>query len=299
MPCTCPVECWPAPPSAASKRPVYSPQKSYRGARSFLRPCGQCISCRIEKSQDTATRIMHETTLHDHNLFLTLTYDEKHLPAHGSLNPEDLTKLLKRLRHHQGPLRYYGVGEYGTELLRPHLHIITFGLALPDLTPAAQSKAGEVLYTSQTLTDIWGKGIAQIGTVTPKSAAYVARYSLKKITGDRKEEAYRRVNPETGETWTVAPEFARMSRRPGIGMGWYQQFKNDCFPSDYLIRDGRRIRVPRLYALKLPEHELTALKLQRRQHATSEQAKADNTERRLMTKHESAGLRADHLKREL
>ena len=82
-------------------------------------------------------------------------------------------------------------------------------------------------------------------------------------------------------------------------MTWFDKFKTDCVPSDFLIRDGKRIRVPRGYIEKLPEHEKAAIKSKRRQHAKTEQAKADNTERRLMTKHESAKLRAARLKREL
>ena len=300
MACTCPVEIWPAPPGAATKRPVYSPQRSYQGAKSDLRPCGHCTSCRLEYSQGWATRIDHETKSHEHNYFVTITYDNDHLPAGGSLKPEDVTKYLKRLRRHLGRLRYVLTGEYGEQTLRPHYHAITFGLELPDLKLADYvSQSGEPQWTSETADRIWGKGKVIFGTVTPKSAAYVARYAMKKQTGERKKEAYRRLDPETGEIYGVLPEFIRQSRNPGIGMTWFDKFKTDCVPSDFLIRDGKRIRVPRGYIEKLPEHEKAAIKSKRRQHAKTEQAKADNTERRLMTKHESAKLRAARLKREL
>ena len=242
---------------------------------------------------------MHEAKSHDQNYFLTITYADEHLPEGGSLRQADYVKFLKRLRRHCGSLRYYIVGEYGDQTNRPHYHAITFGLALADLVPITRSGSDEVLYASETLNRIWGKGNVLVGAVTPKSAAYVARYAMKKQTGERKKEAYRRINPETGETWDVDPEFARMSRNPGIGMSWFQQSKGDCFPSDFLIRDGQRVRVPRGYTEKLSEQEKAAIKLKRKQFANNADRKADNTERRLMTKHDSAQLRAARLTREL
>ncbi len=90
-------------------------------------------------------------------------------------------------------------------------------------------------------------GFCSIGDVNYKSAAYVARYIMKKITGPPAEEHYSRSNPITGEIWQVMPEYTTMSRRPGIGAGWLDKYTTDVYPDDFIIMNNKKVRPPRFY----------------------------------------------------
>lgn len=176
-------------------------------------------------------RIMHESQLHEDNMFVTLTYDEENLPLDQGLHHEHFQKFMKRLRkyawkYHGKKLSYYMCGEYGEKFGRPHYHAIIFGLQMPDA-----KKFGK-LWNSEILQALWGLGYTSIGTVTLESAAYVARYIMKKITGDDAEKHYVKafVDEETGEivdTFKVAPEYNRMSTRPAIGKEWFKLYEGD------------------------------------------------------------------------
>jgi len=96
-----------------------------------------------------------------------------------------------------------------------------------------------------------------------ESAAYIARYVTKKVTGQRAAAHYERVSPSTGELVQVEPEFATMSRRPGIGAGWFAKYGSEVYPSDEVIVRGRACRPPRYYDERLSEGELSALKARR------------------------------------
>ena len=112
-------------------------------------PCGNCLCCRINKSKEWAVRCVLESLYHDENLFITLTYDDDHLPADGLLYRSDVTKFIKRLRHYCS-VRYFGCGEYGTKNKRPHYHLILFGCHLDDLKPI-----GNGLYESKLINKLW------------------------------------------------------------------------------------------------------------------------------------------------
>lgn len=150
-------------------------------------PCGQCIGCRLERSRQWAIRLVKELRLHDRSSFLTLTYDDTHLPRLPSGKPtlvlEDVQLFLKRLRRHfePHPLRFFQCGEYGDAGGRPHHHMILFGEDFClDRKPIRSSASGYAQFESATLTSLWGKGFCTISDVTFESSAYVARYSLKK-----------------------------------------------------------------------------------------------------------------------
>lgn len=208
-------------------------------------PCGQCLGCRLDRVRDWSLRIGHESRLHATNYFLTLTYDDQHLPMPPSLNYGHIQTLNKALRKAFGPFRFFCVGEYGELTRRPHYHMITFGLQLPDLRRYG-GRDEMPTFESPRLNSLWGKGFCLIGGVTPQSAAYCAKYSLKKVNGDQAQSHYRWVSAD-GEVFQLEPEFARMSTRPGIGAAWYEQFHADVHTHDYVIRDGAKNPVPRYY----------------------------------------------------
>lgn len=295
MPCYHPVEAWKKRPGPDGKGGIVFCASAGVGLPIKI-PCSGCIGCRLDKAHQWAVRISHEAKLWDKNVFLTLTYSDAHLPANRSLDKTDLQKFWKRMRKHFGRLRYFAVGEYGEKLLRPHWHAIVFNLWFSDSVP--RGKRGEhQIWTSAKLDEIWGKGTCEIGSVSPDSAGYVARYSLKKITGDRAKKHYERVDPDTGEIWQVEPEMAFMSRRPGIGREWYERYKSDFFPDDFVIFKGRKSKVPSYYARQLPEDQLTAIKAQRKLSARSRAR--DNTPRRLLVREEVKLAQIKQLQRNL
>jgi hypothetical protein len=299
MVCTAPISAWPASPDAQDRRIVFSSFRSYQGARAKLVPCGQCLSCRLTKAQNWATRIHHEASGFEDNVFVTLTYSEDHLPADLSVSKAEFDLFIRRLIEHYGATRYFACGEYGGQTKRPHYHAILFGQGFPDRYFWSKSPGGDLLYRSPTLEKIWGKGNCLIGAVTLTSAEYVARYTVKKVNGDRVAAYLYRgeQHPLTGEIpWSVDPEFITMSRNPGLGSDWLEKFHRDVFPSDFLVINGRKRAVPPFYLRKLDDMEklrlVTSRKSSARQHAHN------NTDRRLMARTEVRELRADRLKRD-
>ena len=95
-------------------------------------PCGKCIGCRVARAAQWGNRCMHEASCYDHNRFVTLTYDDAHLPPNGFLDKTHLSKFLKKLRKKfpHNKLRFFAAGEYGEQTARPHYHLILFNYRL-------------------------------------------------------------------------------------------------------------------------------------------------------------------------
>lgn len=231
--------------------PITVPKKGYVDLRVQV-ACGQCVGCRVDRTEDWATRIVHETSLHELSIFVTLTYSDKFLPAGDSLVPGDLQLFFKRLRkrHEPAKLRYFAVGEYGDQLERPHYHAVIFGIDFADKRPHSKNENGDQLFTSDTLDSLWGKGFCQFGRVTLQSARYVAKYCVKKVNGSM----------AAGHYGGREPEFARMSLKPAIGSGWYERFKEEVYPSDFVVVGGKKRPPPRFYDRLLDREDEDALK---------------------------------------
>lgn len=210
--------------------------------------CKQCLGCRLDYSKEWAIRISHEASLYDFNSFATLTYNEEHLPADASLVVRDMQLFFKRLRkaYPHLKIRYYYCGEYGGKTNRPHYHAIIFNFYPEDAT-YWKSVNGYKYFTSKSLEKIWGLGFVTVGDVSPESAAYVARYSTKKVNGSRADEHYMRWHSDTGEIYHVKPEFSQASRGSGIGTDFYRRYATDFYPSDEVIIKGKRCRPPKFY----------------------------------------------------
>lgn len=202
----------------------------------FELPCGQCIGCRLERSRQWAVRIMHEADCWDRNCFITLTYDDDHLPSDNSLDVTEFQKFMKRFRKACGSLRFYHCGEYGDQFARPHYHACIFNYDFAD-KQLWRVRDGIRLYTSELLSELWPLGFSTVGELTFDSAAYVARYCTKKVTGDLADEHY------AGRK----PEYATMSRRPGIGRHWFDQFKGVTYRDDSVVLNGHEMKPPRYY----------------------------------------------------
>ncbi|WGL31288.1 replication initiator protein [Dipodfec virus UOA04_Rod_861] len=200
--------------------------------------CGKCIACKLEFARVWADRCYHESFMHRDNCFLTLTYADKFLPEYGSLSKRHVQLFLKRLRKVLSPktFRYFCVGEYGAESLRPHYHLILFGYIPDDLLPVGLSSSGVQQFTSPLIDKCWNMGLSTVAYFSREYCRYVAHYSLKKMTSE--------LNLPSG----FEPEFRLMSRRPGIGRGFVEKYENDLYNYDCVVYDnGARASVPRYY----------------------------------------------------
>lgn len=241
--------------------------------------------------------------MHDANSFITLTYNNEHLPTDYSLNHKHFQGFIKRYRKRIHPLklRYYVAGEYGDDRSRPHFHACIFGHRPDDLRLHAKSESGQYIYTSAFLTALWPFGFSSVGELTFESAAYVARYVMKKITGPNADRHYETVDPETGEISDRRPEYCRMSLKPGIGADWFRKYSSDVFPEDHVFSRGRPAKPPRYYDKLLDRVDpdlLEAIKFSRSEKAR--ERAGDNTPERLAVKETLANRRvSDFLKRRL
>ena len=239
--------------------------------------------------------------MYEDNCFITLTYNDKHLPYGGTLVKKHYQDFMKRLRqHYEGKkIRYFHCGEYGEESSRPHYHACLFNLDFKDKELYSE-KDGIRLYTSETLEKIWKKGFCTLGDVTFESAAYVARYIMKKVTGDKAEDHYKSLDPETGELFKIEPEYTTMSRNPGLGKKWFEEFKDDVYPGDFVVVNGTRCRPPRYYDNLLDRVDAEALEERKRERKKrGNENAADNTRERLEAKEKVKKAQIGQLKRSI
>lgn len=196
--------------------------------------CGRCMGCKIDKAREWALRCQHEAQLHDDNSFVTLTYDDEHVPMRDgncTLRPSDYVLFMKRLRLVKPGVRFFQCGEYGETNGRPHHHALLFNCHFGDRTVWREGR-DYPLYRSEVLEKLWKFGHCEIGEVNFTTAAYVAKYTCKQSA---------RLLP--GQF----PEYLTMSRRPGIGRAWLDKWLGDVYPNDAVISEGREYRPPRYY----------------------------------------------------
>lgn len=212
-------------------------------------PCGNCLECKLRKSQEWSFRCMKEASKYENNIMLTLTYDDEHLPKSKYVNLEtgelfesltlkkdDVQKFMKRLRKKFGEgIRFFMCGEYGSDseykdwkgqvrkgTERPHYHIILFNIKVEDLrfykwSFCDWSKDKYPLFKSKTMEKLWPFGFVDLNEVTKETCDYVARYTTKKLKGDYAKKEYE----EKGRI----PPYLNMSRNPGIGYDFFEENK--------------------------------------------------------------------------
>lgn len=238
-------------------------------------PCGQCLGCRIQYSRQWANRCMLELQYHKSSYFVTLTYDDLHIPIArdpetgetngiGTLCKRDFQLFMKRLRKQTcQELRYFAAGEYGSETRRPHYHAIIFGLELDDLQVYKRSPQGFTYYNSKTVQDVWPNGYAVVADVSWETCAYTARYIVKKLRG-----------PEAAfyVKYHLEPEFSLMSRKPGLARKYFDEHPG-IYDFDFINisteKKGLKFRPPRyfdqLYDLDHPD-DMARIKVDRREY---------------------------------
>lgn len=282
MACYRPVEAWDYTPaqmdifskrvlSFSAPRSLADQDKMKRQGRLLQLPCRHCVGCRLSKSREWANRVVMEQLYHDESWFLTLTYDDEHLPISHASNPatgemisfhstlvkKHLQDFFKRLRFNsKQSIRYFAAGEYGTSTFRPHYHILVFGLHLDDLQVIRKNFAGDSYFTSDFIAKCWPFGFHILGKVTWQSAAYVARYTMKKASSGYDKRFY--------DVAGIESEFQVMSLKPALGRQYYDDhpdlFDYDSF-SVSTPQGGRRMYPPeyfrKLFASKHPVEALT------------------------------------------
>lgn len=288
----------------------------------------------MDKANEWGLRCMHEAKLYKQNSFVTLTYNDKFLPPGGSVSLRDVQLFMKRLRFHKnavyeelgaderkvffpdGPkVRFFLGAEYGDENRRPHYHALLFNCGFGDKRPFGKNARGEVLYISDELSRLWSvdgetMGHCTIGAVTLESACYCAKYAFKKIviTDASPQEARERwerhyvVYDGDGQVFERDPEFAVMSRRPGIGSGYYEKFGAEVRVHDNVRLDGRFVRPPRFYDTRSEREDserFAVVKAARKRAAVKDVVKADNTPERLRVKERIAKIAANQKERKL
>lgn len=283
MPCYSPLVAY----QSYSGEVVFSEHKCKDLRRELTLPCGQCHGCRLERSRQWAVRCMHESKMHAHNSFVTLTYSDEHLPKGGTLRHEDFVKFLKRLRYYYPyEIRYYMCGEYGEQTWRPHYHACLFGHDWNDKTHYTTNSQGDPLYISGRLDKIWGMGLCTTGELNFRTAAYTARYIMQKRTGKGSDDHYRRYTAE-GKSYQLKPEYNEMSRDGGIGLEFMKKYADDIYNEDKVIVNGKEQKPPKYYDKQLQKlHPWAWQEISETREWEAYQRREDNTPARLKVKEE-------------
>lgn len=150
------------------------------------------------------------------------------------------------------------------------------------------------------LEKIWRYGFVDVSPLNFETAAYIARYVLKKVNGPLAAEFYQYVDIETGETYWIEPEYITMSRKPGIGRDWFERFESDCFPSDEVPVPGVGVlkKVPRYYE-EIFKHKdaVTMEEIKEMRRLFREENAEEYSPGRLMAKYKVKKKQVEQLKR--
>lgn len=213
-------------------------------------------------------------------------------------------------------IKFYHCGEYGKYCIhrldteqkqcpqcnvgRPHYHMIIFGYRFRDLEPYQSKFDGTARYTSNKLEKLWRYGFVDVGDVTVQSAGYVARYTMKKITGEAAKEHYTRILDD-GQMITLEPEYSSQSN--GIGYDWLNKYYGDFYPTDEtpVLGENKVIKgTPRYYMEKLKAKDpVTYCRIKASRETHLEENASEYTPERLMAKYKVKKAKIKHLERNL
>lgn len=226
--------------------------------REVVVPCGRCRACRIRRSHEWCVRLYHESLYHDDSCFVTLTYDDEHLPRDGQIDKVHVQSFMKMLRSEvEEKLKYYFCGEYGEKTGRPHYHGILFGLGVAEGTYKRFSRAkwypDTLLVEKGPLKASWRKGNIVIGTVTKNSIQYVTNYIQKRLY-DEEAKKDGRVQP-----------FSLMSKK--LGAKYAEENEKELRSRQYVVMNGVSVGLPRYYA-KILDMEGEIVKVEKENRAT-------------------------------
>lgn len=213
--------------------------------------CGQCIGCKVSRSQDWAVRCCNEKLFHEQSVFLTLTWDSRERPLVLPRTAKEFHRpwqlFAKRVRKRKGPFRFFMCGEYGEDFGRPHYHAIVFGIGFSDRKLFKTNPM--TLWRSAELEELWPHGYSSFGEVTMESAQYVAGYvtAPRPVEDDEWWEGPHVRMTSDGELVQVAPEYGRMSLKPGIGARYFEKYHKEVTVRDACVVNGREFKPPKYY----------------------------------------------------
>ena len=233
---------------------TYSMMQFDKSQVGFEFPCRKCLPCRLNIGKEKAIRCVHEAKMHEHNIFLTLTYDEDHLIS-DRLIYSDFQNFMKSLRERvnrgvEDPderrkryIPYMVTGEYGEINKRPHWHAILFNYRPSDSKFKYSTELGERVFDSEFISSLWKRGNIEFGSVTYDSAGYVARYAAKKLVhGKDEEHDYHPIH--------------RISQRRAIGRSWIEKYYKHTFENGFVVLpNGQTDKIPRYYIDWCKEHQ--------------------------------------------
>lgn len=265
---------------------TFNPRRHHREFVPVDIACGKCIGCRLDRSREWAVRCVHEAQMHDKNCFITLTYKDSELVLTPEGTPtlfhEHFQLFMKKLRKKFGDgIGFFMCGEYGEKHHRPHYHAILFGVDFKDKEHARTNDNGDRVYHSKTLDELWGHNDpedcpSEIGEASFQSAAYIARYVVKKLGGPMEALYDGRL-----------PDYGKPSRKYAIGKKWLEKYWTDIFNYNELRVEGHTIPIPRYYRKWLEKNHFDRyLEFRSRDLSfmDSPKYKAEQTRERLMVK---------------
>lgn len=192
-------------------------------------PCGKCVNCRARNRQEWIFRLRMEYQSCNFGLFVTLTYDDEHLPLDG-VCIRDVQLFLKRLRkfYPAKALRYFIISEYGDHTFRSHYH----GLFFFNI-----DRTNDIY---DNITAAWQLGFVQFGEIEEGSIVYCTKYCLKgSVVPPGKNKNFRLLSKMSG----------------GIGVNHVLEFEE--FYSQNL--DKPQIVTSRQYTSPMPRYYRTKL----------------------------------------
>lgn len=220
-------------------------------------PCRKCIGCKLDYSRDWANRGYLESKKYKNNYFITLTYDDDHLPMDeeittsqgvtytktddwkGNLRPEHLKKFIHNIRQYyyrkngKTGIKYIACGEYGSKNERPHYHIIFFDCPFEtEEMYNARLIDQEYYWQNKIIEKYWERGLSNVSVANWNTIAYVCRYITKKLYGNNAEDT----RAQKGQI----AEFIRVSK--GIGKEYWEENKEKILETDSItIRNNKGV----------------------------------------------------------
>lgn len=308
--------------------------KSGRYRKYDIIPCGKCLGCYLERARDKAVQLSLEKMNPEYKenecWFLTLTYEDDYLPIHSyvdgitgeifsgcSTELRDLQNWIKKLRdnHPTKNIRYMAAREYGSHTLRPHYHLIIFGLPLDTelFAKIGNNANGDPLWTTPQLDNMKSKdcwsvrrplgdrsakmykaGNVTVGEVTFQSISYVARYTMKKANKDYNSDWWYQ---------SQGLDIEGISQSQDLGKWYYDLHKHEIYEKDLvpvLGKNGSFSRPPRsfdrLYKREFPKEFEKVIEKRKEKMLTSMLQKEAQTDMDYLQMLESIELKTNQFK---
>ena len=183
------------------KKMCTNPRKLIVNGEEVTVKCGKCDTCKRQKAQEWAIKLINESKYHTEACFITLTFDNKILLDKNSkavkkygaspgfvfkieYSMKYFQKFIKRLRKKfsEKYISYFHVAEYGEKTHRPHHHAILYGINFnEDRKDCQVSKSGHPQMYSETLQSLWACGNTTLQDCNSNNIIYIAQYLLHPI----------------------------------------------------------------------------------------------------------------------